>query len=148
MKDNPSNPSLQLLQDNLGERMSKGFSPFGKWIDGKLIAAELGMVTVELEVRQEMCNPLNKIHGGAIAGMMDEIMGIAVFSLGRDTFYYTVNLVVDYFHTANKDEIIFMEAEVIKPGKNIINVEAKLFNTDRSKLLAKGSCNLVRIIQS
>ena len=80
--------------------MKEGLSPYGRWIDGKLIDAKFGEVIFEIEVRHDMINPLNMLHGGATAGIIDEVVGIAVYSLGRNNFYTTINLVVDYFGSA------------------------------------------------
>ena len=139
-----NNLSLLFLKQHIGSKMSKGLSPFGKWIDGKLVEAEEGNVKIEIEVREEMCNPISNIHGGAIAGIIDEIMGIAVFSLGRENFYSTVNLSINYFATCNEGQKIIVSSKVIKPGKNIINVECEIWDEQESKLLAKGSSNLFK----
>ena len=138
------NLSLLFLQQNIGLRMSKGLSPFGRWIDGKLIEAEEGKVKIEIEVRKEMCNPIGNIHGGAIAGIMDEIMGIAVFSLGRENFYSTVNLAINYFATSDESQNIIVKSNVLKPGKNVINVECEIWDEEEKKLLAKGTSNLFK----
>jgi acyl-coenzyme A thioesterase 13 len=138
------NLSLLFLQKNIGLKMSKGLSPFGRWIDGKLIAAEEGSVKIEIEVRKEMCNPIGNIHGGAIAGIMDEIMGIAVFSLGRENFYSTVNLAINYFATSDEGEKIIIKSTVLKPGRNVINVECEIWDEGEKKLLAKGTSNLFK----
>jgi len=138
------NLSLLFLKQNIGLRMSKGLSPFGRWIDGKLIEAEEGKVKIEIEVRKEMCNPIGNIHGGAIAGIMDEIMGIAVFSLGRENFYSTVNLAINYFATSDESQNIIVKSNVLKPGKNVINVECEIWDEEEKKLLAKGTSNLFK----
>ena len=143
MKEN-NNLRLLFLQQNIGLKMSKGLSPFGRWIDGVLLEAEEGRVKIEIEVRQEMCNPIGNIHGGAISGIMDEIMGIAVFSLGRENFYSTVNLAINYFATSDQGQKIIVKSNVIKPGKNVINVECEMWDEDEMKLLAKGTSNLFK----
>lgn len=83
------NKQLQLLLEKVGLTMKEGLSPYGRWIAGKLISAEYGKVVFEIEVREEMTNPLKMLHGGATAGIVDEVIGIAVFSLGRHNFYTT-----------------------------------------------------------
>jgi acyl-coenzyme A thioesterase 13 len=139
-----NNLSLLFLQQNIGLRMSKGLSPFGRWIDGKLVEAEEGRVKIEILIRKEMCNPIGNIHGGAISGIMDEIMGIAVFSLGRENFYSTVNLAINYFATSDEGQKIIVLSHVLKPGKNVINVECEIWDEEEKKLLAKGTSNLFK----
>lgn len=139
------NKSLDFLIKHIGHKMSKGLSPFGRWIDGKLLEASEGNVKIEIEVRNEMCNPIGTLHGGAIAGIMDEIMGIAVFSLGREYFYSTINLSIDYFAVSKENETIVAKSLVIKPGKNIIHVQGELWDSSEKKLLAKGTSNLFKV---
>jgi acyl-coenzyme A thioesterase 13 len=139
-----NNLTLLFLQQNIGLRMSKGLSPFGRWIDGKLVEAEEGRVKIEILIRKEMCNPIGNIHGGAISGIMDEIMGIAVFSLGRENFYSTVNLAINYFATSDEGQKIIVLSNVLKPGKNVINVECEIWDEEEKKLLAKGTSNLFK----
>ena len=142
------NKQLQLLLEKVGLTMKEGLSPYGRWIAGKLISAEYGKVVFEIEVREEMTNPLKMLHGGATAGIVDEVIGIAVFSLGRHNFYTTINLVLDYFATAKLGDIVVASASIIKPGNNIINVKCELWDSTQKKLLVIGSSNLMKIEQT
>jgi len=141
------NTQLQLLKQKIGSTMKEGLSPYGRWIDGKLISAELGEVVFEIEVRHDMVNPMNMLHGGATAGIIDEVIGIAVFSLGRVNFYSTINLVVDYFASAHLGQIIVIKSSVIKAGNNIVHVKCEIFSKETNKLLVHGSSNLMKIEQ-
>jgi len=142
------NIQLQMLKAKIGKTMKEGLSPYGQWIAGKLIAAEYGEVTFEIEVRNDMTNPLQMLHGGATAGIVDEVIGIAVFSLGRPNFYTTINLVIDYFASARLGDVIKCTAKVIKPGNNIVNVKCELWDVTQKKLLVTGSSNLMKIEQT
>lgn len=136
------NKSLQLLKYILESKESyESPSPYMRWLDGHLIEAEEGEVTVEFTVRKEMCNPADILHGGVISGMMDEVVGIAVFSLGREHFFSTVNLSVDFLRPAKLNDTITVNAKVRRNGNRIINVNADMNKKD--KLLATANTNLI-----
>ncbi len=136
------NKSLQLLKYILESKESyESPSPYMRWLDGHLIGAKEGEVIVEFTVRKEMCNPADILHGGVISGMMDEVVGIAVFSLGRDHFFSTVNLSVDFLRPAELNDKISVKAKVRRNGNRIIIVTAEM--KKEGKLLAMASTNLI-----
>jgi len=136
------NKALQLLQYILqSDESYESPSPYMQWLRGRLDRAEEGRVEVSFSVREEMCNPAGILHGGVISGMLDEVAGIAVFSLGRDTFFTSINLQVDFLRPANLDEEVKVVAEVIRAGERIIHVETQMLKED--KILAKADTNLI-----
>jgi len=92
-----------------------------------------------------MTNPIKTLHGGAIAGIMDDSIGAAVYSLGLKDLFTTVNLNVDYFAPATEGNIITSYAQVIKKGRQIVHVICELRLKDTNKLLARGSSNLIKL---
>ena len=44
------NPQLQLLKEKVGKTMKEGLSPYGHWIDGKLLEADFGIAKFAIEV--------------------------------------------------------------------------------------------------
>ncbi|NBB88809.1 MAG: hotdog fold thioesterase [Bacteroidetes bacterium] len=136
------NKALKLLQFILeSEESYESPSPYMQWLRGRLIRAEEGKVEVSFTVREEMCNPAGILHGGVISGMLDEVAGIAVFSLGRDSFFTSVNLQVDFLRPAQLGEEVKAVAEVIRAGERIIHVETQMLKGD--KILAKADTNLI-----
>lgn len=117
-------------------------SPLGRWLNGKLIAVDEGSVEVEFEVREEMTNPLKILHGGTAASMLDDVMGMTVYMLGRESFYTTVNLNVDYLSPARAGDTLFVKSKIIRAGKTVINIECAIYNTDH-KIVAKCTSNMV-----
>ncbi len=89
-----------------------------------------------------MTNPLGTLQGGMFTAMMDDTLGVAVYSLGKDKFYTTVNFYVDYLESAIEGEAITVTAEVLRQGNTMVNVEMWVTNRN-SKLIAKGNSNLV-----
>jgi acyl-coenzyme A thioesterase 13 len=136
------NPILEYLQAHLGQRFSEGPSALGRWLDGTLVAAEEGALTADFQVRDEMLNPAGLLHGGVIAAIMDDLIGAAVYTLGQQHLFVSLNLNVDYLYGARLGETVRARAEVVKQGKKIMHVDCRLTNAD-GRLLAKGTSNLI-----
>jgi acyl-coenzyme A thioesterase 13 len=117
-------------------------SPWGKLLNGTLLAAEKGKMRVSLEVRAELTNPGGILHGGAIAGLIDEVIGFTTFSLEKPGFYVAMNLNVDFLQPGILGETIIAETEVIKDGRNVAHVICNVYN-QAGKLMAKASSNLM-----
>lgn len=135
------NRILSFFKKHIGTQPPEMAPPFNKWLNGILRKAEPGTVTMEFEIRKEMTNPVGMLHGGMHAAMMDEVMGMAVATVHDETFFTTVNLAIDYLDKAVVGENVFVEATVIRKGKNMIHVVAEVRNRE-GVLLSKGASNL------
>ncbi len=91
-----------------------------------------------------MTNVVGILHGGMIAAIMDDFIGATIFALGRDGFYTTVDLSVDYFASANEGDVVTAKTRLVKAGQRVIHGECDLFNAD-GRLLARGRTNLLRV---
>ena len=138
-----TNQVFEFFKSNIGKMFAEmSPSPLGRWLNGKLVAVEEGSLTVEFVVREEMTNPGRILHGGVSAAMMDDVMGVTVFSLGRENFYTTVNLSIDYLLPAKVGDVIYAKSKVIRAGKTVINMEGEISNAE-NKIIAKCTSNLV-----
>lgn len=136
-----TNPRLEYFKSMVGQNMSESISPLGAWLNGTLKEVEFGQTTIEFVVRKDMTNPMGVLHGGAAAAILDDVVGMMVFGLGREFGYTTINLNCDFLNPAFIDETISATAQVIRAGKNIINCEAKITNKD-GKIIAKCTTNM------
>jgi uncharacterized protein (TIGR00369 family) len=131
-----------MLKDAIGKEAKEiSPSPFGRWLNGKLIDAQPGKLVAEFIVRDEMTNPAGIMHGGAIAAIIDEIIGMTTFSLGKNGFYVAVNLNIDFLRPGKKGETVRAKTEIIRDGKSMAHAECKIFNQE-GKLMAKATSNL------
>jgi uncharacterized protein (TIGR00369 family) len=133
--------NLEWLKNQLGKDTAVSPSPFARWLKGTLLEVESGAVKVSFEVRPEMTNPMGLLHGGVIAGILDDIFGMAVFTLNKSNFFVTVNLATDYLAPAKTGEKVIAHAKIVKNGKQIIHAEGQILN-EEGKLLAKATTNL------
>ena len=104
------NPALEFFKNNIGKTSSEvSPSPFGRWLNGTLIAVEEDSLTMEFIVRTDMCNPGGILHGGVAIGMMDDLIGMNSFLMGNPVFYSTVNLNTDFLYSAKPDEKLIVK---------------------------------------
>lgn len=123
--------------------MSNSPSPLGRWLCGVIRAVDYGHLVADFTVRNEMSNPAGVLHGGAATAILDELIGVMVFSLGREYAFTSVNLAIDFLNSARLGDVVTATAEVIREGRNIIHCEGRLVSTD-GKLIAKCSTNLIQ----
>ena len=137
-----SNPTIQRMQARVGQEITESPSPLSKWLRGTLLKAEPGELTLQFTVREEMTNPMGIIHGGMVAAIIDDVIGMTVFSLHHEFFYTSVNLNIDFLASAKLGTTITAHSGIVRQGRNIIHAECCVLDTE-GKLLAKGSSNLL-----
>jgi acyl-coenzyme A thioesterase 13 len=137
------NARLISLQNSIGKHMETSVSPVGCWLNGKLTSVEEGSIALEFVVRQDMTNPVGVLHGGIAATMLDDVVGMMVYALGREFAYTSVNLNCDFLHAARLGDILQVSGRVIRAGKNIIHVEGIITNPE-DKIVAKCTSNLIQ----
>jgi acyl-coenzyme A thioesterase 13 len=138
-----TNPRLQFFRSMIGQDMRQSPSPLGRWLNGTVLAAEEGSLTVEYVVRENMTNPMRILHGGAAAAIADELIGTTVYALGRENIYTSVNLNVDFLHSAQLGETVTARTQVVRAGRNIVHAECQITAAD-GKIIAKATSNLIQ----
>ena len=119
------NKNLAYLQNCIGKSTNEeGLGAVSRWIDGKLIFAEEGHLKLTFKVHDTWLNPAKTFHGGMAATLLDDVMGMTVYSLGNEIFYSTVNLTLDFLSFALAGDEITVEAKVVRKGISVINIEA------------------------
>ena len=136
---------LKVLQQFIGKEFNQSPSPFMRWLKPTVRAAARGKLSFSYLVREEMLNPSGVLHGGVTAAIIDDVIGATMFTLNEQFFYTTINNVVDYFSIAKLGDTIVADTKIIKKGKQVVNVECAIWNEDKSKLIAKGSSNLMQV---
>jgi uncharacterized protein (TIGR00369 family) len=134
------------LQGLVGKELNQSPSNFMNWLRLTLLAAERGSMTCSYTVREEMINPYQILHGGVTAGIIDDLIGATVYTLGLHARYTTVNNNIDYFAPAKLGDKIIAKTSIIKQGKTIINVQCEIFLETNQRLIAKGTSNMLRLV--
>jgi acyl-coenzyme A thioesterase 13 len=138
---------LEVLNAYIGQELSTIPSPVGHWLKGVLQEVNENGIKVAFTVRNDMTNPAKILHGGIIATMLDDVMGITVMlkhSEDFSHFYSTVNLHVDYLASAREGMRVIASSNITKAGHKIANVEGWLHDSN-DKLLAHATCNMLKV---
>ncbi|MFM7024352.1 MAG: PaaI family thioesterase [Flavobacteriales bacterium] len=135
---------LKMLQSNVGNVVQGSPSQFMNWLKPTILKAERGNITLQYVVRHEMTNAMGNLHGGVTSGIVDDILGAAVFSLGEPHFFATINLSVDYLSAVKNGETIIAKGEVLKKGKQLIHAQCEIWNADQTRIVARGQSNLLK----
>ncbi len=139
------NKALTLFQSYLGKDSSKSISPLMRWLNPTLLSVTEGELEFSYLIREEMTNPMGILHGGTTAAIIDDAVGATVYSLGKSNLYTTVNLAVDYFASAKVGETIIAKTSITKNGNQIVNTSCEIWNADKTRMIAKGHSNLIKI---
>ena len=134
--------SLKLLQENINKTHPESPSPFGRWLDPIVRKADLGELDLEFTVRQEMTNPAGIVHGGVIASMLDETIGLMMYCLSEPDFKASINLVTDFLSPAKTGDLLLVKARVTKQGRNLFHGVAEMYRLSDMRLIATGSSHM------
>ncbi len=134
---------LEMIQSMIGKSLVSVPSKFTHWLGGKLLDAGKGSISVEYVVRDDMLNPAKTLHGGVIASMLDDLVGITMFTTGETNFFTTIDLNVNYFQAVMEGERLIATSNIVKQGSKIINMECTL-QKPSGELVAKAYTNLMK----
>ncbi len=136
------NERLKMVSSFIGKPFTESPSPFAHWLRGTIISVSEESLEVEFLIRKEMTNPAGTLHGGVIAGMIDDCMGTNFFVMGLENFHPTINLNIEYFNPAKEGEIVLVRTKVVRRGRTLINMKADMFGK-RERHLASATSNLI-----
>ena len=137
-----ANEIVEGLKKIIGQELTESPSGVSRFLRGTLLSVEEGSLEAEFVVREDMTNPLKILHGGAIALIMDDMIGATVYTLPTPVHYVSVNLDVAFYATARLNDKIIAKAQIVKQGRNFIHAECVLLN-QRDQILAKCQSGLV-----
>ena len=136
------NNNLEYLKQLIGQSTHEhGLGAVSRWINGTLLHVEEGNLKLKFVVDETWLNPSKTFHGGMAATLIDDVMGMTIYSLGNEHFFTTINLQLDYLSFALAGDEIIVEATIIRKGVNVIHIEATIHK--RNKLLVKASANVI-----
>jgi acyl-coenzyme A thioesterase 13 len=135
------NKRVEFFLSQIGKEKWAYDYPLMDWLKASVLNAAEQEVRMQFKVEQYMLNPTGILHGGIAATMLDELMGAATSLAGRPTAFATINMSVDYLHSARLGDIITGEGRIIRAGKTVMHAEARLMCGD--KVLAKATSNLI-----
>lgn len=138
------NTTLQFLKEQIGKEVSISPSPVMRWLKPQILEVAEGNIRMKYKVREEMCNPIGNLHGGMSSAIIDDAIGVALFSYGETHFHASVNLSIDFFSAVRGGEEVIAKAFIIKKGKQLVNARCEIWTADESRLVAQGTSNLIK----
>ncbi len=102
------------------------------------IDAERGAARIAYEAGENLANRFGALHGGMIAGIMDDVMSVAAgLSLAWGEISPTLEMKTSFL-TMAKPGRLMAEASVLRRGKSVIFIEGRLEDAD-GRLIATAS---------
>lgn len=140
--DTQTNEVLEYFKTKIGLTMEDSPSKFARWLNGRLVRVQEGEIDMEFIIRKEMLNPINTLHGGVAAAIMDEMLGMCVFTLGLQYVYASVNLNVDFLEAGQVGNTIMAKTVIIRKGGRLVNGQCELFSGER--MIARATSTLYK----
>ena len=113
---------------------------FGKLIGVNFTVIAPGIVEYSLRINKtHLATPIS-VHGGLIAALLDATVGVGALSCVCEDgkVVSTIELSISYLEPAYDNDLLVATSELIKKGKRLIFMEAKIVNQN-GLLLAKAT---------
>jgi uncharacterized protein (TIGR00369 family) len=113
---------------------------FGRMMKMHFEVIRPGEIIYHLEITAEHLATREVAHGGALAGYMDAILGVAALSgIGDEgKLVSTVEFKITYLSPARKGDQLKGIGKVIKKGKRMVFAEGEIINQN-NEVIAKGT---------
>lgn len=117
--------------------------PISKLIGFNMVSFEYGKAVFKMKADQKHHNPMGTIHGGIYCDIADAAMGLAFYStLQEGETFGTINFQINFLKTLRKSELR-AEGYLVKKGKSIGFLEAKIYDSDNELVAtAQSSCKV------
>src|SRR4051794_33907342 len=111
---------VSFLRQYIDQELPEKAPPFTRWLNGRLVAVDRGLVTVRWIVREEAINAVGILHGGIQAAMLDELMGTAAATLELLQFHISIDLNVTFLGRAKVGDTVTGTGRVIREGRRVV----------------------------
>jgi acyl-CoA thioesterase len=117
---------------------------FCKLLGISLEEVEHGRVTMSLTTRPEFANPLEMLHGGVCATLLDSAMGGAVHStLEAGERHATLELKINYVRAVALDGVkLTATARTVHLGRRTATAEGRVYDA-QGRLMAHGTTTFI-----
>jgi acyl-CoA thioesterase len=115
-------------------------APMHRHMNQRVLSAADGVSVIEAIPDAKFYNPMNRVHGGFAAALIDTALGVAVYSkLPEGTQYGTIDLNVKYVRRIDVESgPLLATAKVAHAGRTMLTAEARI-EDKAGKLYAHGS---------
>jgi uncharacterized protein (TIGR00369 family) len=129
---------IEFLRDIIAGKVPA--APLEATLGFSLVDVQDGFARFELMPGEHLFNPMNAVHGGVSATLLDSAMGAAVMTtLNAATGYTTATLTVHLTRAITlRTSKVIAEGWVVHRGSRLVTAEGRL-NDAEGRLLAHGS---------
>tara|TARA_Y100000589_G_scaffold331347_1_gene384488 strand:+ start:1315 stop:1722 length:408 start_codon:yes stop_codon:yes gene_type:complete len=113
------------------EKMLEG-DEMTSWLDAEVLESREGYCKVQMEVRREMANGFNIVHGGISFSLADSAIAFAANAYGRHAV--SLKTTIRHLHPVFVGDTLIAEAEVVNLKHKIVNVDAIVTNQNGEKV--------------
>lgn len=116
------------------------FNNFGRTIGMDFTIESAGNVTYSMVITDIHLATPSTSHGGAIAGLMDAVLGVCGLSMVcmEGKIVSTVEMGMHFTKPARLNDHLIGRAQVVSKGNRIIIIEGKIYN-QFEEVIARGS---------
>lgn len=125
---------LKVMEKEMFKGINK--NPFFNHIGFEIVSGHEDELSLKLEVKKELFNTNNSLHGGVHASMLDMVQTIHLRKIYH-TSVSAVNLDVHYFAPTNTGDL-FARAKVLQQGYKLATIESEILD-ENHQLIAKGT---------
>src|SRR5436190_7845062 len=90
---------------------------FSQWLGIEIVEQGDGFISLRMQVREEMLNGFNIVHGGIIYSLADSALAFASNASGKHAV--SIESSISHFKTVQTGEILFAHASRLKEGQSI-----------------------------
>ena len=102
-----------------------------------------GYLRAGLDVRPELLTPIGNLHGGAIAALVDHVLGCVLYPhMERGQWAATTEFKVNYLNPVTDGRLV-AEASIVNMTRRSAVVRIDVTNNDRLVAAAQGTCTIV-----
>ena len=134
---------LQMLEALIDKPIPPQAPPVLVWINGTLKKIEEGASEMHILVRKDMTNPLGLLHVQSM--ILDEVIGMTVAAMEKPYPAVSINLSVDFIGKAKEGDTIVAKANVIRKGRQIIQMRGEITLLDGT-LVAIATSNMLNLL--
>ena len=115
-------------------------APIARLIGMEMEEIEEGLAVFSIEPAEYLYNPIESVHGGVAATVLDSVMGCAIHStLPQGVGYSTVELSINYVRPITTETTrLYGRGEVVHSGRRLATAEARLTDAG-GRLYAHGT---------
>lgn len=135
---------MALLQRFVGRKCELWPSELGRWLDGKLLAAERGTLSLEFVVREDMVNPMGLLHGGIVAAIADDVIGGTVIASEIWPKFVSLDLATQFVATAKVRDTIVATSNIGNESSRLLTMDCLIRKSD-GRMLARATSRVMRL---